>query len=233
MERLLDIIIKYKLQLFLGIRITLVVSVVGIVLGFILGVAIAMMKMGKIKVLRWFANVYVEFVRGTPVLVQIFMVYYGLPLLGIHISTDQVMGVAFDRLLCGCIALVLNSSAYICEILRAGVLAIDKGQTEAGLSLGFSKFTTMMVIVLPQAFRDVLPSMGNEFINLVKASSQVSVIGLADLMYEANVIRAASFEPFIPYVIIAITYLIITNIVSQIVKRVEHRNKKYVASVNS
>lgn len=223
MNSLLEMLFKYKDLFISGTKATLVVSIAGILLGLLLGVILSIMKIGKIKIFRWIANVYVEFIRGTPVLVQISMVFYGLPLLGINFPSIEIGGMAFDRLLSGILALSLNSSAYVCEVVRSGIQSVDKGQMEASLSLGFNAFDSMRLVVMPQAIKNILPALGNEFINLIKASSQVSVMGLADLMYTADTIRGISFEPFAPLVIVAIIYLVITFTLSCGVKIFEKR----------
>lgn len=194
-----------------------------IFLGFFLGLLLALTRVGTNRPLRWFANAYVEFIRGTPVLVQISMVYYGLPLIGIHFPDIMLFDVKLNRLSCGILALALNSAAYICEIIRGGILSIDKGQTEAALSLGYSRFDIMKLFILPQALRNSLPALGNEFVVMIKTSSQVSIMGLADLMYVADVIRGNSFQAFTPLVIVAFIYLLITTGMSMILRQVEKR----------
>lgn len=223
MKHILELAIQYKSYLILGTKITIIVSFAAIFLGFFLGLGLAIIRVGDNKPLRWLANVYVEFIRGTPVLVQIAMVYYGLPLAGIHFPDIMVFDVKMNRLSCGIIALALNSAAYICEIIRGGILSIDKGQTEAALSLGFTKFNIMRLFILPHALKNMLPSLGNEFVVMIKTSSQVSVMGLADLMYVADLIRGNSFQAFTPLVIIAVIYLMITTGMSMVMRKIESK----------
>ena len=181
----------------------------------------AFMKMSKIAPLRWLANVYVEFIRGTPVLVQISIVFYGLPMMGINIPSSMVGSVDISRLVSGIVALTINTTAYVCEIVRSGIQSIDKGQTEGALALGMTNVRTRFCIVLPQAMKNILPALGNEFITIIKTSSQVSVIGIAELMYAADTIRGISFQPMAPLILVALIYFVITFIFSLILKWVE------------
>lgn len=216
-----EITYKYRVMLWAGAKYTLIVSVLTIIFGLIFGILMAMMKMSKVFILKAFANVYVEFLRGTPVLVQIFLIYYGLPIMGIEIPAIIVGGVDISRLVSGIIALVINTTAYVCEIVRGGVLSVDRGQTEGALALGMSPVRTMYCIVLPQAMKNIFPALGNEFITIIKTSSQVSVIGIAELMYVADTIRGISFKPMEPLIIVALIYFVITFSISLILKRIE------------
>ena len=198
MLALWKILVKYKMLLIGGVKITVIISVLTILFGLIFGTLMAFMKMSKVRLLRWFANAYVEFIRGTPVLVQISIVFYGLPMIGIHVPSIMFGGVDISRLVSGIVALTINSTAYICEIVRGGILSVDRGQTEGALALGMSNARTLLCIVLPQAMKNILPSLSNEFITIIKTSSQVSVIGIGELMYAADTIRGISFQPMPP-----------------------------------
>lgn len=221
MASIVNMIINYKYYLILGTKVTIVVSLLASLLGLVCGILMALMKRSRISVFRWFANLYVEVVRGTPVLVQISMVYYGLPMIGISFPNVEIGGVTFDRLFAGILALAINSTAYICEIVRGGIESIDSGQREAAEALGFDNRNIMKLIILPQALRNVLPTLGNEFVSMVKQSSQVSIMGLADLMYAADIIRGNTYRPFMPLVIVAVIYLILTVSVSWAFKMIE------------
>nr|WP_308657206.1 amino acid ABC transporter permease [uncultured Agathobacter sp.] len=221
MINLINILTKYHVMLLNGAKITLIVSILTIFFGLILGTLMAFMKMSKIAPLRWLANVYVEFIRGTPVLVQISIVFYGLPMMGIDIPSIMVGSVDISRLVSGIVALTINTTAYVCEIVRSGIQSIDKGQTEGALALGMTNVRTRFCIVLPQAMKNILPALGNEFITIIKTSSQVSVIGIAELMYAADTIRGISFQPMAPLILVAIIYFVITFIFSLILKWVE------------
>lgn len=189
MSGIWKLVVNYQDYLLTGIKITIIVSLLAILIGFLLGALCSVIRIGKNKILKFIVALYVEFIRGTPVLVQISMVYYGLPLLGLQMPDMKIWGVQFNRLISGVLALGLNSAAYVCEIIRGGILSVDAGQTEAAESLGFTHRDTILKIVLPQALKNALPALANEFIVMIKTSSQVSVIGLADLMFVADVDR--------------------------------------------
>ena len=135
------------------------------------------------------------------------------------------MGVDFERLSAGILALIINSGAYECEIVRSGIQSIGKGQLEGAMSLGFSKWESMVRIIIPQAIKNILPVIGNEFVTLIKESSQVSVIGMADLMYTATTIQGISFQPFPPLVIVAVYYFVLTFVVSNVLRVLEWKFK--------
>lgn len=215
--------IQYKKLLWSGIEITLVISLAAILLGLVLGILLAIMKICRFKLLNKIASVYVEVVRGIPVMVILCMSYYGTALLGIRYPSVPLFGGACtsDRLIAAVIGLALNAAAQICEIVRGGIQSIDFGQTEAALSLGMSGKDTMFKVVLPQAVINIIPSLGNDFVNMIKTSSNVTIIGLADLMYVSNLIRGQSYRPFAPFVIVGAIYFIMTYSMSFLVKRYE------------
>ncbi len=174
------------------------------------------MKLSSIKPLKWLASVYIEFIRGTPLLVQVFLVFFG---------TTAVLGWDISALICGMIAMVINCAAYIAEIIRAGINAVDKGQTEAARSLGLSYGQTMKTIILPQAIKNILPALGNEFVTVIKESSIVSVIGVSEIMFNAQVVQGASFDPFTPLLVAAILYFVLTFVLSRVMNFFEGRMK--------
>lgn len=223
---LMEITYKYRVMLLAGAKYTLIVSIMTIIFGLLFGIVMAMMKMSKIFILRAFANVYVEFLRGTPVLVQIFLIYYGLPIMGIEIPAIVVGGVDISRLVSGTVALIINTTAYVCEIVRGGILSIDRGQTEGALALGMGPARTMCCIILPQAMKNIFPALGNEFITIIKTSSQVSVIGIGELMYAADTIRGISFKPMEPLIIVALIYFVITFTISLLLKSIERMMRR-------
>ncbi|SHI75276.1 amino acid ABC transporter membrane protein, PAAT family (TC 3.A.1.3.-) [Butyrivibrio fibrisolvens DSM 3071] len=229
MGELINIAVKYRMLLLNGAKITLIVSVLTIIFGLICGILMAFMKMSKIKILKIFANIYVEFIRGTPVLVQIFLVYYGLPIMGVQVPSIVIGGVDISRIVSGTLALVINTTAYVCEIVRGGIESIDYGQTEGALALGMKPGRAMLAIVFPQAMKNILPSLGNEFITIIKTSSQISVIGIADLMYTADTIRGISFKPMEPLILVALIYFAITFIISTLLRHFEKKMKKSYA----
>lgn len=195
---------------------TLKVSLIALLIGLLLGIVICLAKISTIKVLNVLATIYVEVIRNTPILVQIMIIYFALP----------EVGISFTPFMSAIIALSINSGAYVSEIFRSGILAIDKGQMEAGRSLGLSYFQTMKFIILPQALKNSLPALGNEFISLVKESSIVYFVGVADIMFAANTVKNATYETFGPYLIAATIYFIITSVLSFLVKRLEKKLAK-------
>ena len=223
MKSFIDLATQYHYLLWIGFKVTIIISVISIVLGFFLGVVVCFMRISKNPIFSSIAFYYVELIRGTPILLQIAMVYYGLPLMGVNVPSFDIGGFTFDRFACGILALMINSSAYISEIIRSGIQSIDKGQDEAALSLGFTKREAMWLVIFPAAIKNVVPALGNNFITMVKSSSQVSTIGLADLMYTANILRGNSFRPFAPLVLVAILYLVLTLSLSAVLRRVEHK----------
>lgn len=214
---------KFGSMLVSGTKVTIIVSLITIFISIIIGAILAMLKTGKTKVIRYIVSVYVAFVRGTPVLVQIYIVFYGIPLLGIQFPSFEIMGLDSQRLISGVLALAINSSAYVCEIIRSGIESLDKGQMEAARSLGFNHVQSMRMVILPQAIKNILPALGNEFIGLIKTTSLVSTIGLAELMYIADSIRGVSFMAFVPLFVVAIIYFVITFIVSSVIHGLEKK----------
>lgn len=223
MDEILSIAVKYGDLFIMGTKITIITSAVSTVAGLLIAVFLALFKLRVFNFppLYWLTTVFVEIIRGTPLLVQIAMAFFGLPLLGIHFPNVEIMGVEFDRLFAGIVALTINMSAYGCEIIRSGIQSIDKGQMEAAKALGFTTWQGMRKIVLPQAIKNLLPVLGNEFIVMIKSSSQVSIIGLADLMFSATTVQGISFQPFPPLVIVAVIYLILTLIISSLIRVME------------
>lgn len=200
-----------------GAGITVSLSFFTVLFGVILGIFIALMRMSNVKPLRWLATAYVEFIRGTPLLVQVFIITYGIP---------QLTQVNIPDFTSGVIALSINSAAYIAEIFRAGIQSIDKGQMEAARSLGMTNGLATRLIILPQAVKNILPALGNEFIVVIKESSIVMVIGIADLMYNANVVRGMTFKSFETLIAAAMVYFILTFTLSKFLGVAERRMEK-------
>ncbi|MBA8771442.1 ABC transporter permease subunit [Staphylococcus coagulans] len=205
---------KYGIFFVTGLKSTILISIIGVILGAVLGAIIALMKISSIKPLKWIASFYIEFLRGTPLLVQVFLVFFG---------TTAVLGLDISAFICGAVALVINCSAYIAEIIRAGINAVDKGQTEAARSLGLSYAQTMKTVIMPQAIKNILPALGNEFVTVIKESSIVSVIGVSEIMFNAQVVQGASFDPFTPLLIAAVLYFVLTFTLSRLMYFVEGR----------
>ncbi|HDK7414191.1 TPA: ABC transporter permease subunit [Staphylococcus aureus] len=197
-----------------GIKITILISLIGVALGSILGAFVALMKLSKIKIISWIASIYIEILRGTPMLVQVFIVFFGI---------TAALGLDISALVCGTIALVINSSAYIAEIIRAGINAVDKGQMEAARSLGLNYRQTMKSVIMPQAIKNILPALGNEFVTLIKESSIVSTIGVGEIMFNAQVVQGISFDPFTPLLVAAALYFVLTFVLTRIMNMIEGR----------
>ena len=204
---------KYGPYYLSGAKYTILLAFVGVLFGLIFGSLLALMKLSKSKILKALAVIYIEYVRGTPLLVQIFIVYFGTGVLGLDLS----------KLLAGCIAVSLNSAAYVAEIVRAGINAVNKGQMEAARSLGMNQKEAMRYIVFPQAIKNILPALGNEFVTIIKESSVVSVIGVSELIFQTGVVQGASFKPFLPYVLVSLIYFVMTFCISRLLGLVERR----------
>ena len=199
------------------IQLTIFALLIGIALGFIVAfVRCTYDKLDKkgplLKFFNWLCNVYLTLTRGTPVVVQIMIIYFVI-----------FMPIGLNKFLSAVICFGLNSGAYVAEIVRGGIMSIDDGQTEAGRSLGFGYMPTMFHIVFPQAFKAVLPALANEFVVLLKETSIAFYIGLGDLMYAGNAIRAATYSAFMPLVTVAIIYLVMVLALSKLVSLLEKR----------
>ncbi|HDA2021415.1 TPA: ABC transporter permease subunit [Staphylococcus aureus] len=205
---------KYGSFFLKGIKITILISLIGVALGSILGAFVALMKLSKIKIISWIASIYIEILRGTPMLVQVFIVFFGI---------TAALGLDISALVCGTIALVINSSAYIAEIIRAGINAVDKGQMEVARSLGLNYRQTMKSVIMPQAIKNILPALGNEFVTLIKESSIVSTIGVGEIMFNAQVVQGISFDPFTPLLVAAALYFVLTFVLTRIMNMIEGR----------
>lgn len=206
-------------QVLLGLKNTLIIAVAGLLIGIVIGTLLAVVKVlpqknGVVKVLNKIADVYVAFFRGTPMVVQLLLGYYVLfPLIGINMSSLTVCIVIFG----------LNSAAYVSEIMRSGLLSVDYGQTEAGRALGLSYPLTLWKIVVPQAVKNILPTLGNEFITLVKETSIVSFVGAVDLCTAFKNIGNSNYEYMVPYIIMALVYIVLVLIISTLIKLMEKR----------
>lgn len=195
------------------IQITFFAVLVGIVIGFIVGIIRSTYdKTHRLKILNFICNVYLTVIRGTPVLVQLLIIYYVI-----------FASVRIDKVLVAVLAFGINSSAYVAEIFRSGIMSIDNGQFEAGRSLGFNYPQTMWYIIMPQAFKNVLPALCNEFIALLKETSIAGYIGLQDLTKGGDIIRSRTYSAFMPLIAVALIYLAIVLIFTQLIKILERR----------
>lgn len=205
-----------------GLQNTIMIAVLGLIIGILIGTVIAAVRViPKYKVLprilNGFCSFYVGLFRGTPMVVQLLVFYYVmLPLMGVRISGLQVAILVFG----------LNSGAYISEIMRSGILSVDGGQMEAGRAVGLGYWTTMIKIVIPQAIKNILPTLGNEFIALIKETSVVSFVGAADLYVAFNYIGSNSYEFMVPYLVMAMIYIILVLIISAGIKIMERSLRK-------
>jgi arginine/lysine/histidine transport system permease protein len=200
-----------------GIGVTLQIVVGATIIGLILGILLALCKIGTIKPLRWFAAFYTSIFRGTPLVLQLMLIYYAVP---------QVLDIQIDPILAAIIAFGLNSGAYISEIIRAGINAVDKGQMEAAKALGIPYAKMMKDIILPQAMKNILPSLMNEFITLNKESAIVTVIGALDIMRRAYVVGGATFTYLEPLLIAGLIYYVMTLVLSFLGKMLEKRMRR-------
>lgn len=213
---------KYYMFFLNGTKITILLAFFTVLFGLVIGTGLSLMKLSKNMALKGLATAYIEFIRGTPLLVQLYIIYYGLPTLGVEFPSIAFIPSSAE-FIAGVVALSINSGAYVAEIIRAGIQAVDKGQMEAGRSLGMDFKTTMRYIIIPQAFKNVLPALGNEFIVIVKESAIVSIIGIQDLMYNTDTVRGNTFKPFEPLIVAAVIYFIVTFTLSKMVGNLERR----------
>ena len=211
----------WKVFLIEGVSTTLLLTCIAVALGTLLGTIVAIMKMSKSRLLRGIITIYIELIRGTPILLQLYIFYFVLPQLLPFLKLSSFMWVA--------IAMCVNSSAYVSEVIRSGIQAVDKGQTEAARSLGLSESQTMIKIILPQAVRNILPALGNEFIMMLKETSLASTFFLGDLMTSYSIVKGVTYLTLEPMTIVAIIYLCMTFPLSKVVERFE----KKMASPNS
>lgn len=211
-----ELIEKALPLLLMGAAVTIEITAVSVAVGFFIGLFAGIARISQIRILRLIAAVYADCIRGTPLLVQIFLIYFALPILTGHQIEPFVAAV----MACG-----INSGAYISEIFRAGIQSVDPGQMEAGRSLGLTWWQTMVYVVLPQAIRNILPPLGNEFIAMLKDSSLVSVIGFEELTRRGQLIIAQTYGSFEIWLTVAALYLIMTLAISQVVAFLERRTK--------
>ena len=209
-----DLIVTSFPLLLLGAGITIKITAMSVALGIVIGLFVGIARICRVKPLRWMAAVYVDFFRGTPLLVQIFLFYFAVPVITGQRIDPYVAAVGS----CG-----INSGAYIAEIVRAGIQSIDDGQMEAGRSLGMTWTQTMRYIIVPQAMKRVIPPLGNEFIALLKDSSLVSVIGFEELTRRGQLIIAKTYASLEIWLCVAIIYLVMTLTISRLVAFLEKR----------
>ncbi|SDJ99617.1 amino acid ABC transporter permease [Sediminibacillus albus] len=201
--------------LFEGLKMTLLITISGLFLGFILGGIVGLGRLSNSKILRGLSTVYVEIVRGTPILAQVLFIYYGL--------TEDLIGISINALTAAIVAITINAAAYIAEIVRGAVYSIEKGQQEAGRSLGLTERQTMRYIIWPQAFKRMIPPLGNQFVISLKDTSLFSVIAVAEVLYMGKQYYNVTFEIFETLVMVCVLYLVITIPTSVYLRHLERK----------
>ena len=215
-EKFIKIVTRYwDVFLIKGLSTTLALSAIAVFFGAIIGTLLAFGKMGKSRILRGIITAYVEIIRGTPSLLQVYVGYFVVPLLLPSLNVSTYASVA--------IALTINSSAYVSEVIRSGIQAVDKGQTEAARSLGLTQSQAMIKVVLPQAVKNILPALGNEFITIIKETSLASTFFVGDLMTSYLTVNGKEFLPLQCLLIVGILYFILTFILGRGVSALERR----------
>lgn len=207
---------KYYMFYLMGVKNTILIALLTVLLGTLMGTIIALMKLSKNLAFKGIATSYIEFMRGTPLMVQLMVIYYAfqIPFPNVPLLTS-LFGMNSSDFFAGVFTLSLNSAAYVAEIIRAGIQAVDSGQMEASRSLGMTHWMSMRHIIIPQAFRNILPALGNEFIVVIKESSVVMIIGIRELMYNADKVRGNTFIAFEPLLVAAVLYFILTFALSK------------------
>lgn len=211
-----DLVVRSFPLLLLGAGVTVQITAFSVSVGLLIGMIVGIARLSKTWIIKASAAVYVDFIRGTPLLVQIFLIYFALPI---------ILGTRIDPFIAAITACSINSGAYVAEIFRGGIQSIDKGQMEAGRSLGLTWWQTMQHIILPQAFKRIIPPLGNEFIAMMKDSSLVSVIGFEELTRRGQLIIARTYGSFEIWLSVAFIYLIMTFTISRLVDYLERRYK--------
>ena len=217
---------KYGVFFVQGVEYTLLLAIVSVSLAVIPAMLLALMRLSRNKVVKTISGAYIAAFRSTPMLVQLSIIYFGL--FGvISIPRVTILGfVDLSRFIPGVVALALNSSAYVAEIFRAGILAVDAGQMEAARSLGLSKWQGMKLVVLPQAIKNVLPALANEVVTMVKESSICSMLGMAELMFGAKAVASTTYISLAPYTLAALIYFCINYPASKAIEAVERRMRR-------
>ena len=208
----MELITKYWPLFLEGATTTVLLSFFSVIVGVGCGTLMALARLSTNKFLSKAAKVYIDIIRGTPLLVQLYLVYFGLAT--VLDLNDFVSGV---------IAVSVNTTAYIAEIIRSGIQSVDKGQMEAARSMGMPKRMAMSQIILPQAMKNILPAIGNEFATLIKETSIVSLIGIHDLMYSSDTVRGATFTVFIPLLMTAFLYFVMTTMIAFFMDKLERK----------
>ena len=224
LEVVVILVEKYHKFFLEGCKNTLILALFSVLIGTLGGTLLSLCRMSKFKPLKYIAVSIVEFVRGTPLMVQLMFIFYGLPMIGVTFPDISFIP-NFSRFMAGVVAMSLNSSAYVSEIIRSGIQAVDPGQMEAARSIGFTYGESMRKVILPQAVKNILPALGNEFVTVIKESSIVSVIGIADLMFRTNDVIAVTYRSLQALLIAALLYFVMTFITGRLVSLAERKMK--------
>ena len=212
-----DLVVNSFPLLLVGAGVTIKITALSVALGVVIGLFVGIARISRIKLLRVLAAIYVDFFRGTPLLVQIFLVYFALPV---------ITGQRVDPFVAAIGSCGINSGAYVAEIVRSGIMSIDKGQMEAGRSLGLSSGQTMKLIIMPQAFKNVLPALINEMIVLLKETSIIGYIGMTDITKAATLVQSRTYEAFVPLIAAAVFYWVLVTILTYFMGKLERRLRK-------
>ncbi|WP_318617117.1 amino acid ABC transporter permease [Sporosarcina sp. YIM B06819] len=210
----MDTIIASLPYLVQGLKVTLYIFFFSIIIGFLIGLVVALIRLTPFKILNWIAKAFVDIIRGTPFIVQLFFIYFGV---------NSLEFISLDRTVAGILTVSLNAGAYFSEIIRTGIQSIDKGQAEASRSLGLSQAYTMRAVILPQAFRRMLPTITNQSIISFKDTSLLSIIGIADIVQKGKVQASATFQPFEIWLTVGVIYFVIIYLMSLLSSFVERR----------
>lgn len=200
-----------------GITVTLQIVVVAGIIGFVLGIVLSIFKLSKIPVLSWIAAIYTSVFRGTPLVLQLMIIYFGVP---------QLTGIQIEPAVAAILSFGLNSAAYISEIIRAGILAVDRGQKEAAMALGVSPRQAMFDLILPQALKNIFPALINEAVSLTKESAVVTVIGVTDIMRRAYIMGGEKYAYLEPMILAGLIYYVLVMILTTLAKVVERRMRR-------
>ena len=217
LENIQRLLSKYGMNFVNGLGTTLLLALISVAIGCVIGAVVAIMRLSKNKPLNWIATIYIEIIRDTPLLLQLYFFYFLLP--------DILPALKLSKFTCIAVALVINSGAYMSEIFRSGIQSIDRGQTEAARSLGLSSSQTMIRIILPQAFKNVLPAMCNEFVAVTKETSLASTFYVGDLMTQYQTISGKTYMVIEPLIIIGVIYFVVTFTMSKLIAMLERRLK--------
>lgn len=225
MAEVLEFISVYFRSFLNGVYITVMLAFFTVIFAIVFGTLVALMRLSKNKILKGISTAFVEIIRGTPLLVQVYILFYGLPTIGFEMPQISAFGINFTDAASVILALTINSTAYVSEIVRGGIEAVDKGQMEAARSIGLDYKMSMRYVIIPQSIKAILPALGNEFITVIKESAIVSVVGIQELMFKARSASGSTYKVFTPYIMAAAMYFVLTFGLSKLLGVAERRMK--------